>query len=191
MAARKRIMIAIFHPCIFRLVSLLLLILAACAACGCSTYNYEYVLYVQSEGRHMANDPSWISYVGFDPAVVTIDCDGKTKHFKFDSFGETKTIRFSESYRIMIDGGGIPRGFSVHINRTGYKPWSATYDGWLTGDVMKKNLDTFIRLDSILLEPEGSPNNSIRVSGGPVNFVDRSHAPSTSTQKSLPSREVN
>ena len=137
------------------------------ATSGCSSYGYEYVLHVECEGRQIPGEIG--EYVGLTPPVqVRIDCDGTTKWVKFDPMGDTQTIRFGESIRVMIDGSATPRGFTVHIQRPGYKEWTATYNSsslMLTSGGGEGG--SFIRLDSIKLALSDSPQPSTQVRGGP------------------------
>jgi hypothetical protein len=134
---------------------------------GCSTYSYEYVLHVECEGRRIPGEIG--EYVGLAPPVeVTITCDGSTKKVRFDPMGDTQIIRFGEFSRLMIDGSAMPRGFTVHIHRPGYKNWTATYDG---SHLMLASGGgeggSFIRLDSIKLALSDSSHPSVQISGGP------------------------
>jgi len=134
---------------------------------GCSSYGYDYVLRVECEGRRVPGKVG--EYVGLTPPVeVTIDCDRNEKRVEFDPMGQTQTIRFGESFRLMIDGGAVPRGFAVHVRRTGYKEWSATYYGdRLMQTAGGSEGGSFVRLDFVKLALRDSPEPSVDVSGGP------------------------
>jgi hypothetical protein len=145
---------------------LAVVLIAVClAATGCSRYQYAYVLEVRCEGTPIPGKPGFHALETKPPVTVTIECDGEKERAQFDPYGETKTLRFSEKSRVMIDGAAIVRGFSVRAQRPGYKDWAADY----------KHLDhlmsvadlKFIRLDSVLLVPLESPEPSRRLKGGP------------------------
>jgi len=154
----------------------ILLAFVSCSmAVGCSSYQYKYVLEVRCVGRKLPNDSSPGSYVGLSPPVrVSIICDGRTEKEEFNPMGETKTLHFSEGHRLMIDGNASVWGFKVFVQRPGYKDWSADYS---TNNVDAQCLmetegagegGSYIRLDSVLLEPIESTQPSRRVMGGPT-----------------------
>jgi hypothetical protein len=114
------------------------------------------------------NQPSWIKELGLTPPVeVTIECDGKTKQLEYYPMGETKTIRFGERSKVMIDGAGTVRGFGVRVRRPGYKDWAAEYPDQCHLMRRRDDANEFVRLDSILLMPAESADPSIRMIGGP------------------------
>lgn len=137
--------------------------IASCTIVGCTSYQYEYVLNVSCKGRHVPNEPSYVTDVGHTPPVdVTIKCDTKTIRASFDPMGQTKTLRFGDRPHVMIN---YVRGFTVRIERPGYKPWAAEYLG--EQHLMQTESHMLIRLDSVQLEPLESPHPSVRVKGGP------------------------
>jgi hypothetical protein len=155
--------IALCRLLVFTLIGMVVVTVA-----GCASFEYEYVLRVECEGRRTPGEIG--EYVGLTPpVVVTITCDGKTRAVQFDPMGDTQIIRFGDSLRVPIDGDAMPRGFTVRIQRPGYKDWTATYDEsrlMFTSNGGEQG-GLLIRLDSIKLALKDSSQPSAQVSGGP------------------------